>query len=113
MRSGALGRIYSGRLPARHLPSATQRGRGEGWVRGGGHLSPPRLFRPLLADHLRRRIRDPFGDFGASRSRFKLPMGALGASRAELWWAARLVKRLQDLDDRRTEEHDPEHGKDT
>src|SRR5260370_36428292 len=25
-----------------HFPSASQRGRGEGRVRGGGHLSPPR-----------------------------------------------------------------------
>src|SRR5712692_3866061 len=34
MPGGALGRIYSGRLRTRHLPSATQRGRGEGLARG-------------------------------------------------------------------------------
>src|SRR5260370_6995338 len=36
---------YSGRPPRVPLPSASHRGRGEGWVRGGGQLSPPRFKR--------------------------------------------------------------------
>ena len=35
---------YSGRHLAGHHPGATRRGRGEGRVRGGGHLSPPRFM---------------------------------------------------------------------
>src|SRR6202022_217854 len=43
MPSGARGRIYSGRLPARHLPIAFQCGRGEGRVpRRGGSVPPPK-----------------------------------------------------------------------
>src|SRR5713226_9637196 len=45
---GGLGRIYSGRLPGVHLPSATQRGRGEGWVRGGTSV-PSALLRAFGA----------------------------------------------------------------
>src|SRR5260370_345925 len=42
---------YSGRPPRVPLPSASHRGRGEGWVRGGGQLSPPRFKRgPALVE---------------------------------------------------------------
>src|SRR5260370_39808146 len=42
MPSGAEGRIYSGR-PQCMPPDDSHRGRGEGRVRGGGHLSPPAI----------------------------------------------------------------------
>src|SRR5260370_3576488 len=45
MPSGVLGRIYSGRPPARHLPNAAKRGRGEGRVRGGD-ICPLREIKP-------------------------------------------------------------------